>query len=383
MKPIYLDNAATTPVDPRVVEKMLTCLSRDGVFGNPASDTHIYGVQAKALVEIARSQVALAINAEPREIIWTSGATEANNLAIKGIAEFHQRRGKHIITAQTEHKAVLDSCKALEKQGFTVTYLAPQKSGEILLADIAAAIMPETILISIMLVNNETGYVQDVAAIGALAKQHNCFFHVDAAQAIGKIVIDVQAMSIDLLSLSAHKAYGPKGIGALYVRHKPRVKIAEQIHGGGHEGGMRSGTLPTHQIVGMGEALAIAQAELAVDSQRIEKLRLQLLHGLQQLSDITINTDIGHSAANILNVSFDQVDGEKLLLAVSDIAVSTGSACNSVSIEPSHVLLAMGVTRDLAQSTIRFSLGRFTTEEEIKHAINSVIAGITQLRGIK
>lgn len=384
MKPIYLDYAATTPVDPRVIEKMHECLGIDGVFGNPSSDTHRYGKQANQLVEAARAQVAKAINAEPREIVWTSGATEADNLAITGLAEFYQHRSKHIITAKTEHKAVLDTCKALEKRGFTVTYLSPQKSGEIALADIAAAITPDTLLVSLMLVNNESGYVQDIAAIGKLVKEKNCFFHVDAAQASGKTAIDVQAMQVDLLSLSAHKVYGPKGIGALYVRHKPPVKLHEQIHGGGHEHGMRSGTLATHQIVGMGTAYEIANKESQADNNRIEKLRTELLTGLQQLSGIHINTDLNHSVPHILNVSFEHTDINQLLAAISDdIAISTGSACNSVSIEPSHVLLAMGVDSKLARNTVRFSLGRFTTEEDIKKTIEVIVTQVNKSRGEK
>lgn len=384
MKPIYLDYAATTPVDPRVIEKMHECLGIDGVFGNSSSDTHSYGKQANQLVEAARAQVAKAINAEPREIVWTSGATEADNLAITGLAEFYQHRGKHIITAKTEHKAVLDTCKALEKRGFTVTYLNPQQSGEILLSDILAAITPETLLVSIMLVNNETGYVQDIAAIGKLVKAKNCFFHVDAAQAMGKTAIDVQAMQVDLLSLSAHKVYGPKGIGALYVRHKPPVKIMEQIHGGGHEHGMRSGTLATHQIVGMGTAYEIANTEWQADNKRIQELRAELLMGLQQLSGIHINTDLHHSVPHILNVSFEAIEISQLLAAISEnIAVSTGSACNSVSIEPSHVLLTMGVDPKLARNTLRFSLGRFTTQEQIKKTLDVIVATVNNLRGEK
>ncbi len=380
MKPIYLDYAATTPVDPRVLETMVNCLTVAGEFGNPASDTHSYGDKANVIVEKARVQVANTINADSREIVWTSGATEADNLAIKGIAAFHQHKGKHIITLKTEHKAVLDSCRVLEAQGFTVTYLTPQSNGAITMDELEQAITPETILVSVMLVNNETGYIQDIAAIGAVVKQHNIFLHVDAAQAVGKIAIDVDAMHIDLLSLSAHKTYGPKGIGALYVRRKPRVKITAQMHGGGHEQGMRSGTLATHQIAGMGEAFTLAQAQLQADQQHAQQLRQQLLHGLQQITDININSDLHNSVPNILNVSFGGVDGDALLTAVSGIAVSSGSACNSVSIEPSYVLQAMAIPSELAHATLRFSFGRFTTQDEIEQAVAIVQHAVQRLR---
>lgn len=382
LKSIYLDYAATTPIDPRVLQVMLPCLTAEGSFGNPASETHAFGFAARTIVEQARQQVADYINANSREIVWTSGATEANNLALKGAAEFYQQRGKHIITVKTEHKAVLDSCKALEKQGFRVTYLNPQSNGAVLLEDIAAAITSETILLSVMLVNNETGFIQDIAAIGALAKQHNLLFHVDAAQAVGKVAIDVQAMQIDLLSLSAHKAYGPKGTGALYVRQKPPVKLAAQIHGGGHERGMRSGTLATHQIAGMGCAFALAKDEFNADHAHACKLREQLMTGLKTLPNIYFNTDVTSSAPQIVNISFGGVDGDALLTALEGLAVSNGAACNSVSIEPSHVLQAMGVSNELANSAIRFSFGRFTTQEEIEQAVKIVIAAVERVRRI-
>ncbi|MBX9704636.1 MAG: IscS subfamily cysteine desulfurase [Gammaproteobacteria bacterium] len=382
MKQIYLDYAATTPIDPRVLQVMLPCLTAEGTFGNPASETHAFGSAAKTVVEQARQQVAAYINADAREIVWTSGATEADNLALKGAAEFYQQRGKHIITVKTEHKAVLDSCHALEKKGFHVTYLNPQSNGVVLLADIAAAITAETILLSVMLVNNETGFIQDIAAIGALAKKHNILFHVDAAQAVGKVAIDVKAQQVDLMSLSAHKAYGPKGIGALYVRQKPPVKLAAQIHGGGHERGMRSGTLATHQIAGMGCAFGLAKDELTADNAHAHLLREQLVVGLKALPDIYFNTDLAASVPQILNISFGGVDGDALLTAIDSLAVSNGAACNSVSIEPSHVLQAMGVSNELANSAIRFSLGRFTTAEEIEQAISIVTAAVQRLRRI-
>lgn len=382
IKQIYLDYAATTPIDPRVLQVMLPCLAAEGTFGNPASETHAFGFAARAVVEHARQQVADYINADAREIVWASGATEADNLAIKGAAEFYQRRGKHIITLKTEHKAVLDSCQALEKKGFHVTYLNPQSNGAVLLEDITAAITSETILLSVMLVNNETGFIQDIAAIGALAKQHNILFHVDAAQAVGKVAIDVKAQQVDLMSLSAHKVYGPKGIGALYVRQKPPVKLAAQIHGGGHERGMRSGTLATHQIAAMGCAFGLAKDELTEDNAHANALREQLVAGLKVLPDIYFNTDLAASAPQILNISFGGVDGDALLTALEGLAVSNGAACNSVSIEPSHVLQAMGVSNESANSAIRFSLGRFTTAEEIEQAIMIVTAAVQRLRRI-
>lgn len=382
IKSIYLDYAATTPMDPRVLQVMLPCLTAEGSFGNPASATHLFGINAKTIVERARKQVASYINAESREIVWTSGATESDNLALKGVAEFYQHRGNHIITVKTEHKAVLDSCKALEKQGFRITYLNPQSNGVVLLDDIAAAITAETILLSVMLVNNETGIIQDVTAIGALAKQHNILFHVDAAQAVGKVAIDVKVQDIDLISLSGHKAYGPKGIGALYVRQKPPVKIAAQIHGGGHERNMRSGTLATHQIAGMGYAFELAKQEFKEDNAHAHALRDQLVAGLKVLPDIYFNTDLTASVPQILNVSFGGVDGDALLTAIDALAVSNGSACNSVSLEPSHVLQAMGVSNELAHSAIRFSFGRFTTHEEIEQAVKIITTAVQRLRRI-
>ncbi len=378
MQAIYLDYAASTPIDPDVAEKMYQALT--DTFGNPASDTHLFGYKAKQLVEQARKQVASAINAEPNEIVWTSGATEADNLALKGVAEFHGHKGKHIITVKTEHKAILDTCKVLEKQGFSVTYLPVEKNGLISLLELQAAITSETILISVMLVNNETGVIQDVGAIAEIAHKNNIFLHVDGAQAIGKIKLDVKAMDIDLLSLSAHKAYGPKGVGALYVRRKPRVKIAAQIHGGGHEFGMRSGTLATHQSVGMGVAFAIATDRLSQNMRHAKQLQQLFLSGLTLIDDIKINSDPTHSVANIINVSFGGVNGDALLTALMPLAVSTGSACNSVSIEPSHVLQAMQVPLHLAASSIRFSFGRFTTEAQIKTALEIIQQGVMQLR---
>lgn len=382
MKPIYLDYAATTPVDPRVAAKMTQCLTLEGSFANPASNTHDLGEQAKQLVEQARTQVANAINAQAKEIIWTSGATEADNLAIKGAAEFYQNRGKHIITVKTEHKAVIDSCKVLEKQGFTITYITPEKTGLIDLEKLTSAVTPDTILISVMLVNNETGIIQNIQAISKLAKQNNILVHVDAAQAIGKIAVDADELNIDLMSLSAHKAYGPKGIGALYVRRKPRVKLTAQIHGGGHEQGMRSGTLATHQIVGMGEAFAIAQQELAKDQQHAKQLQTILVNGLAELDNVILNTDIEHSTANIVNASFAGIDGDALLTALDGIAVSTGSACNSVSIEPSYVLQAMGISNELAHSAIRFSYGRFTTIEDMQQAVQIIQHAVKRLQNL-
>ena len=378
MQAIYLDYAASTPIDPDVAEKMYQALT--DTFGNPASDTHLFGYKAKQLVEQARKQVASAINAEPNEIVWTSGATEADNLALKGVAEFHGHKGKHIITVKTEHKAILDTCKVLEKQGFSVTYLPVEKNGLISLLELQAAITSETILISVMLVNNETGVIQDVGAIAEIAHKNNIFLHVDGAQAIGKIKLDVKAMDIDLLSLSAHKAYGPKGVGALYVRRKPRVKIAAQMHGGGHEFGMRSGTLATHQSVGMGVAFAIATDRLSQNMRHAKQLQQLFLSGLTLIDDIKINSDPTHSVANIINVSFGGVNGDALLTALMPLAVSTGSACNSVSIEPSHVLQAMQVPLHLAASSIRFSFGRFTTEAQIKTALEIIQQGVMQLR---
>lgn len=378
---IYLDYAATTPIDPRVVDKMAACLRSDMDFGNPASDAHSYGRQAKMLVERAREQVAQAIRATASEIIWTSGATEANNLAIKGLAEFYYYKGKHIITVETEHKAVLDPCRVLQARDYDVTYLKTNEHGAINLSELQAAIRPDTILISTMLVNNETGYIHDVAAIGAIAKQHDVYFHVDAAQAFGKVSIDVEAMKIDLLSLSAHKVYGPKGIGALYVRRTPRVKLSAQMHGGSHELGMRSGTLPTAQILGMGEAFELAQVDQAQDRAHAEALRSTFLENLK--SEFKLNTDLAHSVPNIVNLSFPGLDARALLIKLdaAGVAVSTGAACNSVSIEPSYVLLALGYDRALAASALRISFGRFTRLADIEKAAAIITTTVQTMQG--
>jgi cysteine desulfurase len=378
--PIYLDYMATTPVDPRVAKKMLECLEFAGNFGNPASHSHIYGHQAKEAVEAARQQVADLINADPREIIWTSGATEANNLAIKGAAYFYQRKGKHIITCKTEHKAALDPCRYLEGKGFEVTYLTPQANGIIDLAQLKNSIRDDTILISIMQVNNEIGVIQDIAAIGELTRPQGIIFHVDAAQSAGKIPIDLQKLNVDLISFSAHKVYGPKGIGALFIRRNPRIRLEPLIHGGGHEQGFRSGTLPTHQIVGMGEAFRIAKDTLIEENNRIGKLRDRLWEGIKKIDGIYLNGDYENRISGNLNVGFKFVESESLLLSLKDLAISSGSACTSASIEPSHVLRAIGLSDELAHSSIRFSIGRFTTEEEIDFAILKVNENVTRLR---
>lgn len=378
--PIYLDYAATTPVDPRVAEKMMQCLTPEGVFGNPASSSHSFGWDAQELVEKARKQVADLINADPREIVWTSGATEADNLAIKGAADFYSRKGKHIITSKTEHKAVLDTCKHLAKEGYDVTFLTPEPSGLIDLQKLKDAIRSDTILISIMHVNNEIGVVQDIAAIGEIAREKEIIFHVDAAQSAGKLPIDLQKLKVDLMSFSGHKIYGPKGIGALYVRRQPRVRLSAQMHGGGHERGFRSGTLATHQIVGMGEAFRIAKEEMIEEIQRIAKLRERLWEGIKKIDAIHLNTDLANSVPNILNVSFHYIEGESLILAVKDIAVSTGSACTSASLEPSYVLRALGLSDELAHSSIRFAMGRFTTEEEVDYTVRLVQNAVQKLR---
>jgi cysteine desulfurase len=375
-----MDYAATTPVDPRVARKMLQFLTPDGEFGNPASRSHAFGWNAETAVEEARKHVAALVNADPKEIIWTSGATESDNLAIKGAAHFYSKQGKHIITSKTEHKAVLDSCRQLEREGFEVTYLDPESSGRIDLAKLEAAIRPDTILISIMHVNNETGVIQDIAAIGELARSRGIIFHVDAAQSAGKVAIDLEKLKVDLMSFSGHKIYGPKGIGALYVRRKPRVRLEAQMHGGGHERGMRSGTLPTHQIVGMGEAFRIAKEDFAKDQAHITRLRDRLLAGVQDLEEVYINGDIAHGVPNILNISFNYVEGESLIMSLKGIAVSSGSACTSASLEPSYVLRALGRSDELAHSSIRFSIGRFTTEADIDYAIEHIHTAIAKLR---
>lgn len=378
--PIYLDYAATTPVDPRVAEKMTACLTNEGNFGNPASRSHVFGWEAEEAVEAARGYVADLLNADPREIVWTSGATEADNLAIKGVAHFNQRKGKHIITSKIEHKAVLDTCRQLEREGFEVTYLDPDEYGVTSPEVVAGAIREDTTLVSIMHVNNELGTVNDIAAIGAVCRENKVFFHVDAAQSAGKINIDVEAMNVDLMSLSGHKAYGPKGIGALYVRRKPRVRLEAQVHGGGHERGMRSGTLATHQIVGMGEAFRLAKEEMGANFEHVSALRKKLLDGLNQMEEVKLN---GHPTQNypgIVNVSFAFVEGESLLMALKDMAVSSGSACTSASLEPSYVLRALGLDDEMAHSSIRFSLGRYTTEEEINYVIEQATTAVTRLR---
>ena len=361
---------------------MCSCLTPDGVFGNPASRSHSFGWEADELVEQARKNVAALVNADPREIVWTSGATESDNLAIKGAAHFYQKKGKHIITCKTEHKAVLDSCRQLEREGFEVTYLDPEANGLIDLDKLEAAFRDDTILVSIMHVNNEIGVIQDIAAIGELTRKHKIIFHVDAAQSAGKTPIDLQQMKVDLMSFSAHKIYGPKGIGALYVRRKPRVRLEAQMHGGGHERGMRSGTLATHQIVGMGEAFRLAKEEMAADNERIRMLRDRLLDGIKDIEEVYINGDMEHRVPHNLNVSFNFVEGESLIMALKDLAVSSGSACTSASLEPSYVLRALGRSDELAHSSLRFSIGRFTTEEEIDFAIEKIRANIDKLRDL-
>ncbi|KLN96792.1 IscS subfamily cysteine desulfurase [Moellerella wisconsensis] len=380
--PIYLDYSATTPVDPRVAEKMMKCLTMDGVFGNPASRSHRFGWQAEEAVDIARNQIAELVNADPREIVFTSGATESDNLAIKGAANFYQKKGKHIITCKTEHKAVLDTCRQLEREGFEVTYLAPESNGLIDLSKLEAAMREDTILVSIMHVNNEIGIVQDIATIGELCRSRGIVFHVDATQSVGKLPIDLAALKVDLMSFSAHKLYGPMGIGALYVRRKPRIRLEAQQHGGGHERGMRSGTLPVHQIVGMGEAYRIAKAEMAEESEHLRQLRLRLWNGIQDIEEVYLNGDLENGAPHILNVSFNYVEGESLMMSLKDLAVSSGSACTSASLEPSYVLRALGMNDELAHSSIRFSFGRFTTEEEIDYAIVQIHKAIEHLRAL-
>ena len=377
--PIYLDYSATTPVDPRVAAKMIPYLTEH--YGNPASRSHPYGWTAEKAVENAREEVAKLVNADPREIVWTSGATESNNLAIKGAANFYaSTKGKHIITVATEHKAVIDTVRELERQGFTATYLEPEPSGLLDLAKFKAAIRPDTVLASVMLVNNEIGVIQDIEAIGKICREHGVIFHVDAAQATGKVAIDLEKLPVDLMSFSAHKTYGPKGIGALYVRRKPRIRIEAQMHGGGHERGMRSGTLATHQIVGMGEAFRIAREEMEMENARIRKLRDRLLAGLQTIEETYINGELDHRIPHNLNISFNYVEGESLIMAVKGIAVSSGSACTSASLEPSYVLRALGRSDELAHSSIRFSIGRFTTEADVDYTIALLKEKIGKLR---
>lgn len=377
--PVYLDYSATTPVDPRVAEKMIPYLCEK--FGNPASRSHAYGWEAEKAVEEARAEVARYINADPREIVWTSGATEADNLAIKGVAHFYKDKGKHLITVKTEHKAVLDSMRHLETEGFEVTYMDVEENGLLDLAKLEAAIRPDTTLVSVMAVNNEIGVIQDIAAIGEMCRRHGVLYHCDATQAVGKMELDTEKLKIDLMSLSGHKVYGPKGIGALYVRRKPRVRIEPQIHGGGHERGMRSGTLPTHQIVGMGEAYRLARLEQAEEIKRIAALRDRLKDGIEKnIPEIVINGDMEHRVCSNLNVSFNFIEGESLMMAVKDLAVSSGSACTSASLEPSYVLKSLGRSDELAHSSIRFTLGRFTTEEEIDFAVKLLTEKVAKLR---
>lgn len=377
-RPIYLDYSATTPVDPEVVEKMVPWLYEH--FGNPASRSHAFGWEAEEAVENARKQVAELVNADPREIVWTSGATESNNLAIKGAAHFYAERGKHIITIKTEHKAVLDTTRELERQGFEVTYLDVQENGLIDLDVLKAAIRPDTILISVMFVNNEIGVVQDIASIGELCREKGIVFHVDAAQATGKVDIDLQTLKVDLMSFSAHKTYGPKGIGALFIRRKPRIRIEAQMHGGGHERGFRSGTLATHQIVGMGEAFHLAKLHMQEENERIRALRDRLWNGLSEIEEVYLNGDMDQRVPHNLNVSFNYVEGESLIMAIKELAVSSGSACTSASLEPSYVLRALGRNDELAHSSIRFTIGRFTTEEEIDFAVELIKSRVGKLR---
>ncbi len=377
-----MDYSATTPVDSRVAKKMIQYLTIEGDFGNAASRSHYYGWQAEKAVEKARGQVASLVGADSKEIIWTSGATESDNLAIKGIAHFYHKRGKHIITMKTEHKAVLDACRQLEREGFEVTYLDPLQNGLLDLNSLKEAIREDTILVSIMHVNNEIGVIQDIQSIGDLCRENKVFFHVDAAQSVGKIEIDLSSLPVDLMSLTAHKIYGPKGIGALYVRRKPRVRLEAQMHGGGHERGMRSGTLATHQIVGMGEAFAIAQTEMSEDNKRIEQLRDRLLAGFADIEEVVINGDLDQRIPGNLNVSFNYVEGESLMMAISDVAVSSGSACTSASLEPSYVLRALGLSDELAHSSIRFTIGRYTNKEDVDHAVELVREKVEKLRDL-
>jgi cysteine desulfurase len=378
--PIYLDYAATTPVDQRVADEMMQCLTMDGNFGNPASRSHRFGWQAEELVDQARNDIADLINADPREIVFTSGATESNNLAIKGAANFNKKKGKHIITVKTEHKAVLDTFRELERQGFEATYLEVEENGLLDLKKLEAAMRDDTVLVSVMHVNNELGVIQDITTIGEMCRERKIMFHVDAAQSAGKVKIDLQELKVDFMSFSAHKIYGPKGIGALYVRRKPRARLEAQMHGGGHERGMRSGTLATHQIVGMGTAFRIAKQDFEKDHAHISTLRQRLLDGLMSMDEVYFNGAIDQSVPGISNISFNFVEGESLLMAVKDIAVSSGSACTSASLEPSYVLRALGRNDELAHSSIRFSIGRFTTEEEIDYTVELLKNSIGRLR---
>jgi len=378
--PIYLDYSVTTPVDPRVAAKMVECLTTEGNFGNPASRSHLFGWKAEEAVENARRQVAELVNADPREIVWTSGATESDNLAIKGVAHFYASKGKHIVTTKIEHKAVLDTTRQLEREGFEVTYIEPGEDGIITPAMVEAALRDDTVLVSVMHVNNEIGTINDITAIGELTRSRGILFHVDAAQSTGKVEIDLEKMKVDLMSFSAHKTYGPKGVGALYVRRKPRVRLEAQMHGGGHERGMRSGTLATHQLVGMGEAFRIAKEEMAQENERLRGLRDRFLRKVEALEELYINGSMTARVPHNLNLSFNYVEGESLIMALKDLAVSSGSACTSASLEPSYVLRALGRNDELAHSSIRFSFGRFTTEEEIDYAASKVCEAVNKLR---
>lgn len=380
--PIYLDYSSTTPCDPRVAAKMAECLTLEANFGNPASRSHMFGWKAEEAVETARQQVADLLNCDPREIVWTSGATEADNLAIKGVAHFYSKKGKHIITSKIEHKAVLDSCRQLEREGYEITYLDPSSEGIITADDVAAAIRPDTILVSLMHVNNEIGVINDIAAIGEVTREKGVLFHVDAAQSTGKVEIDMATMKVDLMSLTSHKTYGPKGIGALFVRRKPRVRIEPQMHGGGHERGMRSGTLATHQIVGMGEAYRLAKEEMAEEHDRVLALRGRLLDGLKDMEEVYVNGHPDIRVSGNMNISFNFVEGESLMMALRDLAVSSGSACTSASLEPSYVLRALGLNDELAHSSLRITIGRFTTAEEIDYAIGKIREAVAKLRDL-
>ncbi len=380
--PIYLDYSATTPVDPRVAKKMCECLTLDGNFGNAASRSHVYGWRAEESIENARRQVADLIKADPREIVWTSGATESNNLAIKGVAHFYVSKGKHIVTSKLEHKAVLDTTRQLEREGYEVTYLDPTEDGLVTVDMVAAALREDTVLVSIMHVNNEIGTVNDIAAIGELTRSKGILFHVDAAQSAGKVEIDLEKLKVDLMSFSAHKAYGPKGMGALYVSRKPRVRLEAQMHGGGHERGMRSGTLATHQIVGMGEAFELARLEMAEENKRITELNKRFYDKVRDMDELYLNGSATQRVPHNLNLSFNYVEGESLIMALKDMAVSSGSACTSASLEPSYVLRALGRSDELAHSSIRFTFGRFTTEEEVDHAAGQIREAVQRLRDL-
>lgn len=378
--PIYMDYAATTPVDPRVAQKMSECLLVEGKFGNPASRSHRFGWEAEEAVEEARRQVAELLNCDAREIVWTSGATEADNLAIKGAAHFYQSRGRHIITSKIEHKAVLDTCRHLERQGFEVTYLDPDSDGITDPAAVEEAIRPDTILVSLMHVNNETGVINDIAAVGEITRARKVLLHVDAAQSAGRLPVDTETLKVDLMSLSGHKLYGPKGIGVLYVRRKPRVRLEAQMHGGGHERGFRSGTLATHQIVGMGEAVRIVRQEMAAETERVQKLRNRLWDAVKDMEEVYLNSPPGHSVPGILNISFNFVEGESLIMSLPDLAVSSGSACTSASLEPSYVLRALGLNDELAHSSLRISIGRFTAEQDIDKVVGKIRNAVDKLR---